>query len=88
MTYKGYELRNDAKTIFHKDGQNIEVQAWGIYANGDYKGSAKTLDAAKQYIDGIGGGYLHRAKDRTVIQRTDYDGRGRVIRTTYYGGKK
>ena len=60
MVYKGYELRNDAKTIFHKNGETIEVEAWGIYRNGDYRGSAKTLDAAKAHIDGITQGSLYR----------------------------
>lgn len=84
MTYKGYELRNDAKTIFHKGGETIVVEAWGIYRNGDFRGSAKTIDAAKQYIDGITQ-ELHRPKDVTrVIQRTDYNTHGNPERTTTY----
>ena len=71
MNYKGYELRNDAKTIFHKDGQNIEVQAWGIYANGDFRGSAKTIDAAKDFIDEITRGTLYRPPITTRKVRND-----------------
>ncbi|MCR4622646.1 MAG: hypothetical protein K5663_11255 [Clostridiales bacterium] len=70
MIYKGYELRNDAKTIFHKNGEVIEVEAWGIYRNGDYRGLAKTLDAAKAHIDGITQGSLYRPPvNRTKVVR-------------------
>ena len=82
MTYKGYEIRHDAKTKFHKDGEVIVLEAWGIYRNGDYRGSAKTLDSAKQYIDGLTVGTLTRPRNVTrVIQRTDYNGFGKVERT-------
>ena len=85
MTYKGYELRNDAKTKFYKDGEVLELVCWGIYANGDFKGSVKTREQAMDYIDHLMQGALHRPKDRThTIQRIDYDGRGRVVTTRVY----
>ena len=85
MNYKGYELRNDAVTKFYKDGEVIEVKAWGIYRNGDYRGSAKTLDAAKQHIDGLTKGTLYRPPDRThVIQKAEYSTHGTLMRTKIY----
>ena len=89
MNYKGYEIRRNVKTKFFKDGEVLEVDAWGIYANGDFKGSVKTLDQAKAYIDQISQGSLHRPRDRThVIQKTEYDGRGNVITTKIYRGEE
>lgn len=85
MTYKGYEIRNDAKTKFHKNGEVIEVEAWGIYRNGDYRGSVKTPNDAKDYIDGLTQGELTRPKEVTrVIQRTDYNTHGRIDKTTRF----
>lgn len=73
MTYKGYEIRNDAKTKFHKNGEVIEVEAWGIYRNGDFRGSAKTIDAAKDFIDEITRGTLYRPPITTRKVRNDQE---------------
>lgn len=80
MNYKGYELRQGVKTILTKGDETVEVEAWGIYRNGDFRGSAKTLDAAKQFIDGIPQLELHRDEEQAhYCQRTDYDDHGRPI---------
>lgn len=85
MNYKGYEIRKGIKTKFFKNGEVLEVEAWGIYANGDFKGSVKTREQAMAYIDHLAEGVLHRPKDRThVIQKTEYDGRGQIMRTRMY----
>ena len=80
MNYKGYEIRRGVKTKFSKNGEAIEVEAYGIYANGDYKGAVRTLDQARDYIDTMAKGTLYRPRERThVIQVTNYDERGRAI---------
>lgn len=71
MNYKGYEMRHDTKTKFHKNGEVIEVNAWGIYRNGDFRGSAKTIDAAKDFIDEITRGTLYRPPITTRKVRND-----------------
>lgn len=85
MTYKGYELRQGVKTILTKGDETVEVEAWGIYRNGDYRGSVKTPNDAKDYIDGLTQGELTRPKNVTrVIQRTDYNTHGRIDKTTRF----
>ena len=86
MSYKGYELRR-VKTKFVKNNTPIEVEAWGIYANGDFKGSAMTKDEALACIDSLAAGDLYRPREpRSKIQVTEYDGRGNVAHTKICGG--
>ena len=85
MTYKGYELRKGVKTKFVKGSEILEVDAWGIYANGDFKGSVRTREQAIDYIDQISRNTLHKPRDRThVIQRTDYNTHGNIDKTIVY----
>ena len=78
MNYKGYEIRR-VKTKLFKNGEVIEIEAWGIYANGDFKGSVKTPEQARDYIDGLMRGTLYRPKETThIVQRTDYHEFGKV----------
>lgn len=84
ITYKGYEIRR-TPTKFVKGGTVLEVEAWGIYANGDYRGSVKTQQQAMAYIDKLTQGVCTRPPERTrAIQRTDYDDRGHPVRTITY----
>lgn len=71
MNYKGYELRQGVKTILTKGDETVEVEAWGIYRNGDFRGSAKTIDAAKDFIDEITRGTLYRPPITTRKVRND-----------------
>ena len=61
MDYKGYEIRR-VKTKFVKNETPIEVEAWGIYANGDFKGSALTKDEALACIDRLAAGELYTGR--------------------------
>ena len=87
MNYKGYEIRRNVKTKFFKDGEVLEVDAWGIYANGDFKGSALTKDEALACIDSMSAGELYRPREpRNKIQVTEYNARGGVAHTKICGG--
>ena len=80
MVYKGYEIRR-VKTKFVKNDTPIEVDAWGIYANGDFKGSALTEAEARDSIDRMSEGVLYRPRERGhVIQTIDYNTHGNIER--------
>lgn len=86
MTYKGYEIRR-VKTKFVKHDVPIEVEAWGIYANGDFKGSALTKEEATDCIDRLTAGELYRPREpRAKIQVTEYNTHGHVAHTKICGG--
>lgn len=79
MNYKGYELRQGVKTILTKGDKTVEIEAWGIYRNGDFRGSAKTIDAAKDFIDEITRGTLYRPPITRVIKNDPEADRARSI---------
>lgn len=84
MTYKGYEIRR-TNTKLCKEGQTIDVEAWGIYANGDFKGSVRTPDQARDYIDGLTQSSMHRTKSAAhEVQVTEYNVTGTWSKSKVY----
>lgn len=75
MTYKGYEIRPNIGTTFRKDDTvQIVIPCWGIFRNGDFKGSVKTADAAKAFIDDLTAESLYRPiEPRTKVKRSEFD---------------
>lgn len=75
MTYKGYEIRPNISTKFKiEEGEEIEIQCWGIFRNGDFRGSVQTADAAKAFIDDLTAESLYRPiEPRTKVKRSEFD---------------
>ena len=74
-------------TRFEKNGEPIEVETWGIYANGDFKGSALTVEEARDCIDQMASGTLYRPRTpRHMIQVTEYNTHGNTQRDRTYRG--
>ena len=75
MTYKGYEIRPNISTKFKiEEGAEIVINCWGIFRNGDFKGSVKTVEAAKAFIDDLAVGSLYRPiEPRTKVKRSQFE---------------